>query len=57
MSFTACGRSVCSPQASGIIMVFTMGSSRPAWQSSSNTASSAAESELPDWMTGFRSSP
>ena len=43
-------------QASGIIMVLAMGRSRPARTMSSKTASSAAESELPDWMIGLRSS-
>ncbi len=42
--------------ASGIIRDFTIGAVRPARTRSSNTASSAAESELPDWITGLISS-
>ena len=44
-------------QASGIRMVLASGAVRPARASTSNTASSAAESELPGWMIGLMSSP
>ena len=42
-------------QASGISIDLTIGSERPACTMSSNTASSAAESELPAWISGERS--
>ena len=41
---------------SGIIRLLTMGADRPARTMTSNTASSAEESELPDWITGLMSS-
>ena len=44
-------------QASGISMVLTRGAERPARASTSKAASSAAESELPAWITGLISSP
>jgi hypothetical protein len=37
-------------------MALTIGASRPARTITSNTASSAAESELPPWITGLMSS-
>ena len=43
-------------QAGGISMVLTSGSWRPARTRASQTASSAALSELPGWMIGLTSS-
>jgi hypothetical protein len=43
-------------QAGGISTVLTSGSVRPPRTSASQTASSAALSELPGWMIGLTSS-
>ena len=44
------------PEASGIIIALTIGRLRWPRTSSSNTLSSAEESDAPGWMIGFRSS-
>ncbi len=56
MSRCACGISALSDQASGTIIALAIASMRPPRTRSSNTASSAALSEPPDWITGFTSS-
>ena len=56
MSRQAWGMASALDQASGTIMVLTAGKLRPPRTKSSNTLSSAAESEPAAWITGFRSS-
>ena len=57
MSTQASGRSLaCFAQVSGTSMVFAIGADRPARTSTSNTASSAAESLDPDRTIGLMSS-
>ena len=57
MSRHACGSSTaCLDQLSGTSMVFAIGAERPARTSTSNTASSAAESDDPAATIGLMSS-
>ena len=57
MSSQACGILVATfDQASGTSMVLAIGAERPARTSTSNTESSAAESELPGATIGLMSS-
>ena len=57
MSRQACGNSTaCLDQLSGTSMVLAIGAFRPARTSTSNTASSAAESDDPPGMIGLMSS-
>ncbi len=57
MSRQACGSSsACFDQDSGTSMVLAIGASRPARTSTSNTASSAAESDEPCATIGLMSS-
>ena len=56
MSCHACGSSVaCFDQASGTSIVFAIGALRPARTSTSNTESSAAESDAPSGTMGLMS--